>query len=82
MLKAFQGGTQATVPYEGWYIDPDTSEPVTDESRKFYVALPRGDIDRLRSLLREACGVFHQKCIYLSVAGAVELVEPVHERSP
>jgi hypothetical protein len=30
--------------------------------------------------LRDACGVFHQKCISLSVAGHVEFVErTVHE---
>jgi len=35
---------------------------------------------KVRALLRDACDVFRQKCIYLSIAGKVELVEgPVHE---
>jgi hypothetical protein len=74
-LVALGGVTQATGLYAGWYVDPDTRKPVKDLSRKFFVALPREEITRLRSLLREACGVFQQKCIYLSVAGHVEFVE-------
>lgn len=74
-LGQFGGGTRTTELFIGWYIDPDTHEQVEDLSRKYYVALPRREIRKLRSLLRTACGVFHQKCIYLSVAGQVELVQ-------
>jgi hypothetical protein len=53
---------------------------VTDLSHKYTVALPREEVGRLGALLREACVVFAQKCIYLSVAGYVEFVEgPPHE---
>jgi hypothetical protein len=45
----------------------------------FFIPLRRdknlSDVRKLRSLLRKACGVFQQKCIYLSVAGYVEFVE-------
>jgi hypothetical protein len=79
-LYEFGGATRATELYEGWYLDPDTQEPVKDLSRKYLVALPRRKLGRLRALLREACGVFRQKCIYLSIAGHVEFVEgPGHE---
>jgi hypothetical protein len=47
-----------------------------DSSRKFIVALPRRRLRELRALLVEACGVFQQKCIYLSVGGTVEFVAP------
>jgi hypothetical protein len=53
---------------------------VIDESRRYVVALPQDQVDELRALLREACTVFQQKCIYLSVAGYVEFVYgPGHE---
>jgi hypothetical protein len=48
---------------------------VYDQSVRYQVAVPRNEVARLRSLLREACRVFAQKCIYLSVAGYVEFVE-------
>ncbi len=54
---------------------PDTGKRVTDRSRNYRVALTREDLGDLRALLREACAVFAQKCIYLSVAGHVEFVK-------
>jgi hypothetical protein len=39
------------------------------------VAVPRARVEELRELLRQACGKFQQKGIYLSVAGRVEFVE-------
>jgi hypothetical protein len=60
--------------YEGWYLDPDAGESVRDLSRKYIVAVPRARADELRRLIRQACGRFAQKCIYLSVAGRVEFV--------
>src|SRR5688572_16171484 len=74
-LYAFGGATRATELYEGWYLDPDTGKAVSDRSRKYVVALPRGQLPRLRAVLRKACAVFRQKCIYLSVAGYVEFIE-------
>jgi hypothetical protein len=44
-------------------------------SRRYIVALRREAVGELRALLREACRVFEQKSIYLSVAGYVEFVE-------
>ena len=74
-LDEFGGATRAPGVYEGWYHDPDTGERVTDLSRRYVVALPRSQVRQLRAMLREACEVFHQKCIYLSVAGQVEFIE-------
>jgi hypothetical protein len=74
-LTEFGGATRALGLYEGWYRDPDTGERITDYSRKYTVALHAERVDLLRSLLREACGTFQQKCIYLSVAGQVEFLE-------
>jgi hypothetical protein len=73
-LYDFGGATRAGELYEGWYLDPDTKAPVHDLSKKYIVAIPRRELGRLRVVLREACNVFQQKCIYLSVAGAVEFV--------
>jgi hypothetical protein len=74
-LMDFGGGTEAGELYKGWYPDPDTGQPVTDVSKKYFVALARSEVGRLRSLLQEACRAFQQKRIYLSVAGYVEFVE-------
>jgi hypothetical protein len=73
-LYEFGGATRANELYEGWYLDPDTQRPVRDLSKKYVVAVPRRKLARLRGLLRAACDVFQQKCIYLSVAGYVEFV--------
>jgi len=80
-LMKFDGATRALELYEGWYPDPDTGKRVKDRSRKFWVALPVGGIAPLRSMLKEACRVFHQKCIYLSVAGHVEFVKGPYDES-
>jgi hypothetical protein len=79
-LLDFGGATRDLELKEGWYLDPDTGEPVMDLSRKYTIALTREEIGELRAVLREACAVFAQKCIYLSVAGRVEFVKgPRHE---
>jgi hypothetical protein len=74
-LTAFGGATRDTGLYEGWYVDPDTGERVKDRSGPYVVAVPREGVGRLRTLLAEACTVFRQQCICLSVAGSVEFVE-------
>jgi hypothetical protein len=74
-LVQFGGATRALALYEGWYPDPDTGRRVWDRSQKHTVALARTEVRRLRAVLRDACRVFRQKCIYLSVAGHVEFVE-------
>ncbi len=74
-LMKFEGATRALDLYEGWYPDPDTGKRGTDRSRKYWLALPAEKIEQLRSLLADACRVFRQKCIYLSIAGRVEFVK-------
>jgi hypothetical protein len=81
-LLVFGGATLATEVYEGWYVDPDTRKPVQDLSKKYFVAIPRAEVARLRSLLKDACAVFRQKCIYLSVAGQVEFVKGPQAMKP
>ena len=74
-LVQFGGATRDTALQVGWYLDPDTRERVTDRSRKSVTAVARKQLGRLRAVLREACRVFRQKCIYLSIAGQVEFVQ-------
>ena len=74
-LYEFGGATRSAALYFGFYEDPDTKERVPDQSCRYEVALPAKQVSKLRSLLRDACRVFEQKCIYLSVAGQVEFVE-------
>jgi hypothetical protein len=54
---------------------------VHDQSYCYTVALTRRRVERLRAMLGEACWVFGQKCIYLSVAGRVEFVEKSSDES-
>jgi hypothetical protein len=74
LYNRFQGATFNPTPYVGSYEDPDTHERVTDESKKYIVAIPETSVDELRLLLSVACFFFRQKCLYLSVAGRVEFV--------
>ena len=60
---------------EGQWPDK-TGVPVRDLSRKYTIAVGKEKIDELRTLLMEACIVFCQECIYLSVKGEVEFVYP------
>lgn len=73
-LYPFRGGTCDKLPVSGWYIDRDTQSVVWDDSWRYTVAVPRAWVRRLRAVLRAACVVFAQKCIYLSVAGHAEFV--------
>ncbi|HEY2412919.1 MAG TPA: hypothetical protein VGI40_11785 [Pirellulaceae bacterium] len=75
LFDRFGGRTKAPGEYHGFYRDPDTEEQVADESIRFFVAVPKKDMNKLRSLLEGACVIFAQKCIYLSIAGKVEFVE-------
>jgi hypothetical protein len=76
LFDRFQGATIAPGRYQGFYQDPDTHTRVSDESFKYIVAVPESRLDEIRKLLSAACTIFQQKCIYLSVAGRVEFVEP------
>jgi hypothetical protein len=79
LYRRFGGGTQAEGFYQGFYVDPDTSERVADRCLKFFVALPEDQVEELRQLLRGVCFLFEQKCIYFNVAGRVEFVKPIDE---
>jgi hypothetical protein len=74
LYSRFGGGTNAPGLYAGFYMDPDTGQRVSDESKRIIAAIPESRIDELRQLLVEACDWFQQKSIYLSVAGRVEFV--------
>lgn len=76
LFDRFEGQTIAPGWYEGVYRDRQTGEKVSDRSRKYSVALLAERLDELRDVLSAACVLFRQKCIYLSIAGHVEFVEP------
>lgn len=71
----FGGGTRAPGLYDGFYSDPDSGNRVNDQSRKYIVAVSEQQLGELRTFLAESCLMFHQKCIYLSLAGSVEFID-------
>ena len=81
MRKMFKGITGPETLYKdveaiaGEYEDPDTKNPVRDQSRRYTVAIPPSDFEKLRSLLKQAAATFDQKTIYLSIAGEVEFID-------
>lgn len=76
LVVRFQGVTFSPLIYRGTYLEPDTAERVSDESKKYTVAIEESRVDELRGLLTAACVFFEQKCIYLSIGGHVEFVGP------
>ena len=79
LFRRFGGATQSEGLYQGFYIDPDTNERVSDRCLKFFVALRDEQVEDLRQLLQGACFLFQQKCIYLNVGGRVEFVKPDYD---
>ena len=75
LRSQFGGATKSPGFHTGFYTDSDTGQQVTDESRQFVVAVNRKELDSVHNLLQQACVHFHQKCIYLSIAGEVEFIE-------
>lgn len=67
----------ALIPDE--YEENPGSQPITDISRRYVLAIPESQVNDLRSLLRMAAHTFDQLAIYLSVAGTVEFVAPTEE---
>ena len=74
LFSRFGGVTVAPGEWIGSYTDPETGQRVEDKSRKFVIALPQNELPQLRELLGEAAVRFHQKCVYLSMAGEVEFI--------
>ena len=72
----FKAWTRVPGLHRGVWESSETGKPVPDQSRRYVVAIADARVDELRRLLGEACSVFHQQCVYLSVAGRVEFVEP------
>jgi hypothetical protein len=69
----FGGATLAPGKYEGAYTDPDTGQRVRDKSYKYIVAIADDDIDRRRSLLREAAASFSKSASTSTLPGASSL---------
>lgn len=76
MQVGFDGWTRAPGYYHGVWKNPKSGQIIHDESRQYILAIPEIDGDKLRGLLKLACRVFAQRCLYLAIAGRVEFVEP------
>jgi len=69
------GGWTCTGHVEGCYQDPDTLQPVFDESRRYVVAVEPDRLDEIRAFLGRVGRTFVQKSIYMAVLGQVEFIE-------
>jgi hypothetical protein len=81
LYESFNAWTLAPGAYEGCYKDPDTEEIVMDLSRKFIIAIPENDLNRLKDFLITEGAEFKQKYIYFEAGGNVELLEVRHEKN-
>lgn len=76
LMETFDGHTVAPGYFHGVWKNPATGRPVADQSRQYLVAVPEESVELMREMLKSACRVFPQQCIYLSVGGKVEFVKP------
>jgi hypothetical protein len=63
LYHLFAGWSRAPGLVEGVYKDPDTGQPVADTSRRYVVALPQRELDRLRRYVHEVGAIFKQKVV-------------------
>jgi len=61
---------------KGEYEEDFTKRIVSDQSRRYTIAIPIKETEKLRKLLSKAANTFDQKAIYLSITGRVEFIEP------
>lgn len=78
----FGGRTKFAEQLQGIWKNPKTGALTSDESIQFIVAVLEESLDELRAVLSLVCVQFAQQCIYLSIAGTVEFVEPKDDNDP
>jgi hypothetical protein len=72
----FGGCTLGPGIFKGVWKNPDTGEPVEDESLQYIVALRKDRIPELRDYLRKVVApYFRQKVIYFYNGREVEFIE-------
>ena len=74
LFEEFGAYTIAPGNYLGCYTDPDTQTLVSDQSRKYILALPENEVHKLRSFLRKEAAIFRQKVLYIEIGGKVEFI--------
>jgi len=76
MSKDFSGPQKhRIVPVMEVETVPGACGGVPDESRKYFLAVPKSRLKDLRDFLRRQLARFDQESIYLSVGGDVEFIE-------
>lgn len=76
LLKHFEGWTKAPGQFTGQWKSSKTGQPINDILVQYVVAVPKKRLTVLRVILQRACVRFGQQCIYLSIGGIVEFIEP------
>lgn len=75
LLSSFRGIRMYRDTTLGLQRDPDSGQIVAGKLYRYTVPVEKRRLGDMRKLLISACDVFHQKSIYLSIAGQVEFVE-------
>jgi hypothetical protein len=75
LVERFDGWGKTSESFEGAWRSGLSGNISHDESKRYFVAIPKQRVNELRKILQVACVEFAQQCIYLSVAGMVEFVE-------
>lgn len=78
----FSGITRAPGECTGFWQSPKTRAAIVDRSRMYLVALPRHQLQELRSFLAVVGYLFGQQSLYLSVAGHVEFIKAEENDGP
>lgn len=74
LCERFGGFTKLPGICEGKWVD-STGTVITDDSYQWLVAIPKSNLRKMRTFLKEVAFKFKQQCIYFSYQGKVEFVE-------
>ena len=70
----FSGWHVASELYPGGWISPETGKMIEDESRKYFIDIPRKDLNKMRAFIKEMAVMFKQQCIRFEYEGKVEYI--------
>lgn len=74
LIVRFGGYTKSRTIKDGVWMDPDTGENISDESREYYLDIAVDQLSCMERLLEEVGRRFRQKCIRFVSQGEVRYI--------